>query len=147
MKLSAENPARQAKQRRALDSLQENGIQMAGKFDTRMRHVRKRRVRKRVVGTAERPRLSVFRSSKHIYAQVINDKEGHTLAAASSIEEECRSGTFESKTDETRAVGANIAKRAIKAGVSKIVFDRGGYLYHGHVKLLAESARENGLDF
>ena len=114
------------------------------KHDTRARWVRHRRVRKRVKGTAARPRLSVFRSSRHIYAQVIDDARGHTLAAASSADPGIDKGT---KTAIAGAVGAGLAKRAIAAGVKQVVFDRGGYQYHGRVMALAEAARKEGLDF
>jgi large subunit ribosomal protein L18 len=108
------------------------------------REKRHRRVRARAIGTAERPRLNVFRSLNHIYAQVINDAQGHTLAAASTLDADVAGG---SKLEEAQAVGKLVAERAKAAGVSKVVFDRGGYLYHGRVKALAESAREGGLDF
>ena len=114
------------------------------KHDARARWVRHRRVRKRVKGTAARPRLSVFRSSRHIYAQVIDDARGHTLAAASSADPGIDKGT---KTAIAGAVGAGLAKRAIAAGVKQVVFDRGGYQYHGRVMALAEAARKEGLDF
>jgi len=110
---------------------------------------RTRRVRHAVKAAAKgRPRLSVFRSQRHIYAQIIDDSEGRTLAAASSLEQELRSSL---KTGADRAaasaVGKLIAERAAKAGVAEIVFDRGGYRYHGRVKALAEAAREGGLKF
>jgi len=114
------------------------------KHDTRARWVRHRRVRKRVKGTTARPRLSVFRSSRHIYAQVIDDARGHTLVAASSADPGIDKGT---KTAIAGAVGAGLAKRAIAAGVKQGGFDRGGYQYHGRVMALAEAAREEGLDF
>ena len=100
------------------------------------------RIRKKVVGTAERPRLSVFRSNKQIYAQVINDKAGVTLAAASSL-------GFEkmNKTEQAKKVGLLVAERAKAAGIEAVVFDRNGYLYHGRVQSLADGAREGGLNF
>ena len=108
---------------------------------------RRQRVRTQIGKTAgRRPRLSVHRSSKHIYAQVIDDKEGKTLAAASSLEKELGAATG-ADVKAAQAVGALIAKRAKKAGISRVVFDRGGFLFHGRVKALAEAARENGLDF
>jgi|TARA_B110000495_G_scaffold59764_1_gene50714 large subunit ribosomal protein L18 len=113
------------------------------KFDTRKRWVRHRRVRKTVRGIADRPRLAVFRSSNHIYAQVIDDDQGHTLAAAGSIE--LKLGDV--KTDVAKAVGAAVAKKALAAGITKVVFDRGGYKYHGRVKALADAARSEGLSF
>ena len=102
------------------------------------------RVRKKISGTAELPRLSVFRSNKAIYCQIIDDLKGHTLAAASSFDNGGVSGT---KTEQAKAVGQLIAEKAKSAGVEAVVFDRGGYLYHGRVKALAEGAREGGLKF
>ena len=107
------------------------------------RHIR---VRKRVVGTPERPRLNVYRRVGHIYVQVIDDKAGVTLASASSIDKKLELKTG-GNVDAAKAVGKAIAERAKSAGVSKVVFDRGGYLYHGRVAALAEAAREGGLDF
>ena len=105
----------------------------------------KRRVRKIVTGTAEQPRLAVFRSNKEIYAQIINDATGTTLMAASSKQKDIKAkGT---KTEIAAIVGKAIAEKATKAGIEKIAFDRGGYLYHGRVKALAEAAREGGLKF
>ena len=106
----------------------------------------KNRIRKIVNGTASRPRLAVYRSNKEIYAQIIDDVAGKTLAAASSRDKEVKdaSGT---KSDIAELVGKNLADRAKKAGVETISFDRGGYLYHGRVKSLAEGAREGGLKF
>jgi len=95
-----------------------------------------------------RPRLSVFRSSKHIYAQIIDDVKGETLAAASSLEKEVRGDAKTgANVDAARAVGVRVAQRAKEKGVKQVVFDRGGYLYHGRVKALAEAAREGGLEF
>ena len=112
------------------------------------RQVRHRRVRKRVYGTSERLRLNVFRSSAHIYAQIIDDTAGRTLAAASSIDQEVRESlTGKSKLEKSQAVGELIARRAREAGISRVVFDRGGYRYHGRVKAVAEAAREGGLEF
>ena len=110
---------------------------------------RKMRVRRKIVGNSGgRPRLSVFRSSKQIYAQVIDDEKGHTLVAASSLEKAMRERLKTGATVEAaRLVGKEIAERAKKAGVAKVVFDRGGYMYHGRVKALAEGAREGGLEF
>ena len=109
------------------------------------RHIR---VRGSVFGTAERPRLNVFRSSKHIYAQVIDDTQGRTVAAASTMDKELRDKLSDrNKTDEAREVGKLLAERARDKGVSKVVFDRGGWLYHGRVKSLADGAREQGLEF
>ena len=103
------------------------------------------RVRKKVSGTAERPRLAVFRSNKYIYAQVIDDVAGTTVAAASSQEADLRSKSL--TVDTASEVGALLASRAKDAGVSKVVFDRGGFPYHGRVKALADGAREAGLEF
>ncbi len=108
---------------------------------------RHQRLRKRVSGTHERPRLCVFRSNVHIYAQVINDVEGRTLVAASTTEKGWSGGEGKTKTEEAALVGRLIAERALAAGVTKVVFDRGGYKYHGRVKALAEAAREAGLSF
>lgn len=104
---------------------------------------RKLRIRKKVRGTTERPRLSVFRSAKHIYAQVIDDTQGTTIAHASSVAESA-SGN---KVDVAKSVGSAVAKACIEKGVDQVVFDRGGYRYHGRVRALAESAREAGLKF
>ncbi len=113
------------------------------KKDRRLRI--KRRIRKIVTGTAEQPRLAVFRSNKEIYAQIINDATGTTLVAASSKQKDIKAaGT---KTEVAATVGKYIAEKAVKAGIKTISFDRGGYLYHGRVKALAEAAREGGLKF
>ena len=110
---------------------------------------RKARVRRAIAAKAgDRPRLSVFRSSKQIYAQVIDDERGRTLASASTIEKALREQLKTGATVEAaRIVGKELAERAKKAGVAKVVFDRGGYMYHGRVKALAEAAREGGLEF
>ena len=110
------------------------------------RHVR---VRAKVSGTQSRPRLNVFRSSAHIYAQVIDDDRGHTILAASDLEQEVRdrAGAEATKSARARAVGEIIGERAKAAGIDAIVFDRGGYLYHGRVKAVAEGARASGLTF
>ena len=110
---------------------------------------RKRRVRLALRRSGGgRPRLSVFRSSKHIYAQVIDDARGETLASASSLEKEMRAGSNTgADIDAAKAVGKVLAERAVKQGVKEVVFDRGGYLYHGRVKALADAARESGLSF
>ena len=109
---------------------------------------RKRSVRKRVTGTQLRPRLCVFRSSKHIYAQIIDDLKGHTVAAASSTEKTVkeRSG-FENKIELASFIGELIGKRAIEKGIKQVVFDRNGFLYHGRVKAVSDGARKAGLDF
>ena len=107
------------------------------------REKRHKRVRRRIVGTAERPRLSVYRSNVHIYAQLIDDYAGHTLAAADSREV----GEAENRTEAARKVGELVAGRAAGAGVERVVFDRGGNLYHGRVAAVADAAREAGLEF
>ena len=109
------------------------------------RQRRHRRVRKQVGGTAGRPRLAVFRSNRYIYAQVIDDVAGTTVAAASSFEQKLRKKTL--SRDTAAEVGSLIAERAKSAGVETVVFDRGGYPYHGRVKALADAAREGGLEF
>lgn len=109
---------------------------------------RHRRVRKRVAGTPERPRLNVFRSSRHMYAQVIDDVAGHTLAAASTLDPELRgAGSSTASVEAARRVGELVARRTLARGVSTVVFDRGGYVYHGRVAAVAEAAREAGLKF
>lgn len=112
------------------------------------RERRKLRIRSKISGHDERPRLSVFRSTKHIYAQVINDSDGRTLAAASTLSRDLK-GTLENdnKSDAAKKVGALIAKICLEKNIDKVVFDRNGYLYHGRVKALAEAAREAGLKF
>jgi large subunit ribosomal protein L18 len=113
--------------------------------ERKMRHLR---VRKRVSGTPERLRLNVFRSSAHIYAQVIDDTKGITVAAASSIDTDLREQlNGQRKMDKSVAVGKLVAERAQAKGVTRVVFDRGGYRYHGRIKAVAEAAREAGLDF
>ena len=106
------------------------------------------RIRQRVQGSPERPRLAVFKSGKHIYAQVIDDGSGRTLAHASSLDESLRKAS-KTKSDRTTAtrVGKLVAERARAKGVAQVVFDRGGYIYHGKVKALADAAREGGLEF
>jgi large subunit ribosomal protein L18 len=108
------------------------------------RRVRHMRLRQHLQGTPLRPRLNVFRSSRHLYAQVIDDAVGHTLAAASTLEIDSKAST---KTDQAREVGKLVAERAKAHGITAVVFDRGGYKYHGRVKELAESARKEGLAF
>ncbi|HAK12078.1 MAG TPA: 50S ribosomal protein L18 [Chitinophagaceae bacterium] len=104
------------------------------------------RIRKDVVGTAQKPRLSVFRSNMDIYVQLIDDTTGNTLAAASSKEKEIVAQKV-NKVEKSKLVGASIARKALALGLSKVVFDRGGYLYHGRVKAVADGAREAGLQF
>jgi large subunit ribosomal protein L18 len=109
---------------------------------------RHRRVRRKISGTAARPRLNVFRSLDHIYAQIIDDTAGHTLAAASTKDSELASAMVgKSKVEQANAVGKALAERAQAAEISTVVFDRGGFIYHGRVKALAEGAREAGLQF
>ena len=116
------------------------------KIEARVR--RRKRVRKRVKGTPERPRLSVFRSLKHTYAQVIVDTTGQTMASASTLSKEIRGELKRTgNTEAAKKVGELIAKKSIKRGIKMVVFDRDGYLYHGRVKALGEAARENGLIF
>jgi len=104
------------------------------------------RVRKKVTGIAERPRLAVFRSLNHIYAQVIDDQTGRALVSACSLEKELR-GEAGKKTEKAKKVGTLLAQRALASGINTVVFDRGGFIYHGRVKALAEAAREGGLQF
>jgi large subunit ribosomal protein L18 len=108
------------------------------------RRHRHQRVRKKVRGTAARPRLSVFRSSRHLYAQLIDDVHGHTLVAASTMESEARAGTT-ATVGAAKAVGARLGERAQAAGITSVVFDRGGFRYHGRVAAVADGAREAGL--
>ena len=110
----------------------------------KVRQKRHARVRSKISGTAECPRLNVFRSNKNIYAQLIDDVAGVTLASASTVDKDI---SGENKTEDAKAVGASIAKKANEKGIKEVVFDRGGYLYHGRVAALAEAARENGLEF
>jgi len=114
----------------------------------RARLKRKKRIRKNLVGTQERPRLSVFRSAKHIYAQVVDDTHGQTLAAASSMDKAVKEQpAFENKIAVADFVGKLLGERAVKKGIRQVVFDRNGFLYHGRVKAVSEGAREVGLDF
>ena len=112
------------------------------------REQRHRRVRKKVFGTPERPRLCVYRSLNHIYAQVIDDTSGATLVSASTIDRAARPlVTGKTKTEQARIVGKLVAERALEAGITKVVFDRGGFKYHGRIKSLADASREAGLNF
>lgn len=108
---------------------------------------RHRRLRAKVSGSTARPRLAVFRSLNHIYAQVIDDITGNTLVSASDVDPNLRAGTSGTKTEVAKAVGEAVAKRALESGIKQVVFDRGGYLYHGRVKALADAARGAGLEF
>ena len=110
------------------------------------RQKRHERIRLHLEGSAERPRLAVFRSNVHIYAQVIDDASGRTLATASTVEKELR-GSKKTKTEEAAVVGKLVAERAKSAGVERVVFDRAGFRYHGRIKSLADAAREAGLEF
>ncbi|WP_431657256.1 50S ribosomal protein L18 [Pantanalinema rosaneae] len=120
-------------------------MNLSRRESTRNRH---QRVRRRVTGTAERPRLAVFRSNQHIYAQVIDDTQHHTLASASTLESDLKS-SLESgaNCDASTQVGKLIAQRSLEKGIQQVVFDRGGNLYHGRIKALADAAREAGLQF
>ena len=121
---------------------------MAKRTSRELRIRRHSRVRKKVSGSAERPRLSIFRSNAHIYAQVIDDLDGHTLASASSVDTKLLPDLAgKTKTEDAQAVGKLVAERALAAGISKVVFDRGGFRYHGRIKALADAAREAGLNF
>ena len=112
------------------------------------REGRHRRVRLKVKGVTSRPRLCVFRSLNHIYAQVIDDSQGHTLVSASTLDPEMRNDkNGKSKADKAGLVGSMLAKRALSKGIKQVAFDRGGYKYHGRVKTLAEAARQGGLKF
>ena len=105
-------------------------------------------IRNKIVGTPERPRLNIFKSSKHIYAQVIDDATGKTIASASTLDKELLAQVAElTKTEAATLVGKTVGERAKNKGINAVVFDRGGYLYHGRVKLLADGARESGLEF
>jgi large subunit ribosomal protein L18 len=118
------------------------------RIETIRRARRHRRVRAKLAGTAERPRLNVFRSTRHIFAQIIDDAQGHTLVQASTLEAEVRQAAATMpKTAEAQAVGKLLAERALAKGLKQVVFDRGGYQYHGRVKSLAEASRAAGLEF
>ena len=113
--------------------------------ERKRRHMR---IRKRIMGTTERPRLAIYRSNQHIYAQIIDDQKGVTLTSASTLEQDVRKAGVTSNNIETaRIIGERIAKKAVEAGISQVVFDRGGNRYHGRVAALAEAARENCLQF
>lgn len=113
---------------------------------TRLR--RKRSIRKKILGTPTRPRLSVYRSNKHIYAQVIDDLNGHTLVSASSVDQDARDEVAGlEKKEQARQVGKLVAQRAQEQGIAQVVFDRNGFIYHGRVAAVADGAREGGLEF
>ncbi len=121
-----------------------------GKMDPKVkaRIKRKQRIRKKIMGTSDRPRLSVFRSSRHIYAQLIDDTAGRTLLAASTVEASVREQSgFKDKTAAAVYIGKVVAERALEKGIDKVVFDRNGFLYHGRIKALSDGAREAGLKF
>lgn len=119
---------------------------MVSKRDSnKQRLMRHKRVRGKISGTGECPRLNVFRSSKHIYAQLIDDVTGRTLCAASSLDKDF--AAYGGNAEAAKKVGEAIAEKAVKLGISEVVFDRGGYIYHGRVKALAEGARDGGLKF
>jgi large subunit ribosomal protein L18 len=112
------------------------------------RYKRKKSIRKKISGTAERPRLSVFRSARHIYAQVIDDVAGHTLAFASSLEKEVKqTPDLKGKIAMATHIGKLVGQRSMEKGISKVVFDRNGFMYHGRVKAVSDGAREAGLNF
>lgn len=121
---------------------------MSTKKTPRSARIRRHRsLRKKVAGTGQRPRLAVFRSNQHIYAQVIDDVDGRTLVAASDVEAPLREASASSKVSRAAEVGTLVARRAKEAGLSAVVFDRGGFAYRGRVQALAEAAREEGLEF
>ena len=121
-------------------------IKKASKAEIRQK--KHRRMRHHLVGTSARPRLAVFRSNKHVYAQIIDDSVGHTLVSASTVQSELK-GTLEKTNDveAAKALGSLIGKKAVEAGITEVVFDRGGYIYHGRVQAVADAAREAGLKF
>ncbi|MBO8169404.1 MAG: 50S ribosomal protein L18 [Thermoanaerobacteraceae bacterium] len=121
---------------------------MFKKYNRKAARDKKRsRIRNKIYGTPERPRLSVYRSAKHIYAQIIDDTKGHTLVAASTLDPALREEVSSANVEAAKKVGQLVAKRALEKGIKKVVFDRGGYIYHGRVAALADGAREGGLDF
>ena len=120
------------------------GVHTSQKQITRFK--RKRRIRARIEGSVERPRLAVFRSNKHLYVQLVDDVKGHTLVAASTNETDLRE-KFGASIDGAKTLGNLVAKRALAKNISQVVFDRSGYLYHGRIKALADAAREGGLKF
>lgn len=121
------------------------------KSKTKKKNLRRARIRRgirsKIEGTAERPRMSVFRSNRDIYVQLINDMQGHTLVAASSRDADMQANNKLKKVEQSKKVGEKVAQLAKEAGITRVVFDRGGYLYHGRVKALADGAREGGLQF
>ena len=119
---------------------------MNGKIKTQRRQNIRYRIRRKIAGAGNKPRLSVFRSNADIYAQLIDDTKGQTLASASSRDKDIAAQTG-TRSDKSKLVGAAIARKAVELGIQEVVFDRGGYLYHGRVKSLADGAREGGLKF
>ena len=117
------------------------------KSKSEIRHKKHARLRNRISGTAERPRLCVFRSNKHMYAQIIDDTVGNTICAASTLDKDAKDLEYTDNTEAAAFVGKSIAEKALQKGVKEVVFDRGGFIYHGKVKALAEAAREAGLEF
>jgi len=111
------------------------------------RYKRKKRIRRKINGTSERPRLSVFRSARHIYAQIIDDIKGETLVSASTVDKDIAGTEFENKVDAAVKIGRTVAEKAKGKGIETVVFDRNGFIYHGRVKALSDSAREAGLNF
>ena len=122
---------------------------MLKKVDRNLKRMERHyKIRNRIAGTPERPRLNIYRSAKHIYAQVIDDATGVTLVSASTQDKELRDKVAElTKSDAAKLVGQTVGQRAKEKGINTVVFDRGGYLYHGRVKVLADGARESGLEF
>lgn len=122
---------------------------MLKKIDRNLKRIERHyKIRNKVAGTPDRPRLNIFKSSKHIYAQVIDDATGITLVSASTADKELREKVAElTKTDAAKLVGQTVGQRAKDKGINTVVFDRGGYLYHGRVKVVADGARESGLEF
>ncbi len=122
---------------------------MLKKVDRNLKRMERHyKIRNRIAGTPERPRLNIYRSAKHIYAQVIDDATGVTLVSASTMDKELRDKVAElTKSDAAKLVGQTVGQRAKEKGINAVVFDRGGYLYHGRVKVLADGARESGLEF
>lgn len=120
-----------------------------GKLHPKVEARRKRvkRIRKKIAGTLERPRLRVFKSTRHIYGQIVDDSAGHTIVAVSTLTRGVVADSGQNKTEKARQVGMMLAAKAKEKGVEKVVFDRGGYIYHGRVKALSEGAREGGLVF
>ena len=122
---------------------------MLKKVDRNLKRMERHyKIRNKIAGTPERPRLNIYRSAKHIYAQVIDDATGVTLVSASTQDKELRDKVAElTKTDAAKLVGQTVGQRAKEKGINSVVFDRGGYLYHGRIKVLADGARESGLEF